>query len=353
MPYVNDQTVKEFAQLIQAENLDSDPELSPTEALAVRALMEHHGYQPTQEDFDKKPTLEEFDLKKVREFYDILDMTVAAKQVVFIDTEPFESYYNEHYKPRIGVDFQTWVSSYLEKLEEKFTLEDGPKLNIEFVTVRPTDSEFSTIVLTDKDPYETFQDRPEEEKIKFVVSLLQHSSSTIRTRSQAEFQKLKATLPEGTDPNDISLAMYDSSYVQGLGYMDNRGKITFAKFLPLQRQEFGNPQRTDMVLFYGDRLKGYIESSEELGLKDAAQAFADITAHETGHLLGLYHAGRTKYEEDLSLMGSFGHRPLGAKFGKFHLEVLKHVLGLQGEGEEAEKASNNLNVRHWWDFDQE
>lgn len=351
MSLTNDPKIVEFAKLLQADMLDGEEGLSEKEALAVAKLMEHHGGAPTAEDFETKPGLEKFDLERIRELYNTLDGHPGnVKQIVYVDIKPFEQYYKDHIGKKTGQSYGDWIDDYLQQLSDKFKLEDGTELNIEFVTTPPTDSEYATIVLTDQGAHQTLAKRSDEEKIKFVQGLVENASKMVQAQAKALIQRTQQKYGDDLPMDEIYLKAFEDTYVQDGEYLVNPNEVQFAHYYRMQAEEFGNPNHDELMLVFG---QGYFSDDLPPGLSErilgkdyelSAQAFAETSAHEIGHMLGLDHPGGLNRTVPTHLMDQTGTRlksraPSKSLFSEHTLEYLRFVLGVKDESEDSIKPS--------------
>lgn len=167
----------------------------------------------------------------------------------------------------------------------------------------------------------------------------------VNTASTEELiQRTRKRHSEAKSPEEIYLLSFDDPYVQNfeqhiVDSKVSKNDVTFGHYTRMQEEEFGNPNQNELLLIYGQNFLSDSPSGNWktafMGekLEQSAQAFAEVTAHETGHSLGLEHPGRRYKRNSYHLMDTAGQRLLDrsrfCRFNDFALEYFRYILGVK------------------------
>lgn len=347
--------VKQFIPILRANQLDGSDELTPSKRLAVGYLLEQYeGTTPS--DIERDPELQtnmEFDLV---DFYDALQERQREHQTVYIDFSNFKDFYNSKFKPETRQNFSLWQKDFIGELGDYYCLSTGESFNITFVTKKPEQGKYTAVVVSPMD-FSQFMYTRDDLKEKLPPSILYEltcDEKGERSEIQADIQRVVRKLPESmTDAEKMRKVAEDENFKK------RTGSGGYGRFVRTRQLEFGNPTQDDLVWIGAERFYDTFQSSrkilagERFGMgsyapwiaqnngRNVAKAFAETTAHEVGHALGISHPGsflscyhpipvprRQGHLMDVTLLRDRA-RPQRVMFNDFTLDYLRYVLGVR------------------------
>lgn len=341
-------SVRKFAPLLDAENLDGKPGLSAAEVLAVGQLME--AWEPISvKSYQSQPQVQADMKAELQELYQNLVEGQRGPQLVYIDLTEVEQSYDESFQPYTKLPFAEWREDLLSNLEEKYTLPDGTRLNITFTFEKPKGEEYITALF----PLSSFSESvsaDEQLQVKFVRFLLKK----VETGQADHFQPVKdlydTTRSKRPDVPESEILIEVASHPEFQTYLAEKDRH-LATTIRAEDISFGNKHKNEVIWLDARKFAAAFNPESQgkfpLWIQESpdrlATAVSEVMAHEIGHALGLIHPRLAISRRDVSapptvrplhlmdVMLKHKNFPLGAVyFNDFAFVYLRFILGVDG-----------------------
>lgn len=329
---------EQLAYAVGANKFDGQEDLSDREYVSVLQWADQYGAKVLLTQVQNNAALRNDYRRYWHDNYKNLPEPGGQAQVIYIDVEEFRDTFESQIELNSPQVFDEWIATYVDIVRKKFVTADGTPLNIEIVTKRPTSGDYSTVVLTDEPDFKTLPKRPRHEQLAFVRGLKYHANRKVRIAYRETREQIQEELGPGATPEEFLDALFQSDFVVNEVYNQaEKGIRHFARAFRDNNGDYGNHSKTDLVIMDGWAvLDAHTHRTFGYDFERGAQLYADITAHEIGHLLGLEHPDRRALESGrtkVSLMAQTSERNQETRlqssipFSTYSLSYLHYVLG--------------------------
>jgi len=368
--------VKEFVPILRVHQVDGSQKLTETKKLAVGYVLDQYE-RVSLKEVKKDPELRTAMEHDFVAFYEALEGKNPQPQSIYLDFSSFKSFYEDNLEAIFKQPFPVWKRDYILELKRRFRLPSREKLAIHFMTEKPAGTPYTTVVLSpeDFDDYMYSNDRRSAQLVSWKLS----NPGEDRKKTKAIIKRVTRKLPKGTSvEKKMAKAAKDPEFRTMVG----RGG--FGLSLRMTELEFGNPTPDDLVWIGAGRLYDAFNKAQDTPTgnmisiasyspwigknngENLTKAFAETTAHEIGHALGIRHpsvsleyvkgptampmasAKALQYinflppemRESIIWMRENAHlmhttlgrdhiRPATPKFNEFTLDYFRFILGVQ------------------------